>query len=113
MRLLRRGTTNLPIRYNTTRKSNSSKKKVPFGTRKLFVFSAACGAAASTTVVCMRLSSLAEHEDEQRREGEVDEVRGLDEAAGQEELTGQLALRLGLPGVAADRRVTGDAVTDP
>src|SRR3954447_21666139 len=58
------------------------------------------------------VSSLAENEGEQRGEGEADEVRRLDQADGQEELTGELALSLGLPGDAADQRVTGDAVTD-
>src|SRR4051794_34879111 len=58
------------------------------------------------------VSSLAEDEREQRGEGEVDEVRRLDQADGQEELTGELTLRLGLPSDPADQRVTGDAVTD-
>src|SRR5438046_2911078 len=58
------------------------------------------------------VSSLAEHEREQRREGQVDEVGRLDQADRQEELTGELALRLRLPRDAADERVTGDAVTD-
>src|SRR3954470_18118124 len=58
------------------------------------------------------LSSLAKHEREQCRERQVDEVRRLDQADRQEELTGELALCLGLPGDAADERVTGDAVTD-
>src|SRR3954453_10797965 len=58
------------------------------------------------------VSSLAEDEGEQRGEGEVDEVGRLDQADGQEELTLQLSPRLGLPGDAADQRVTGDAVTD-
>src|SRR3954447_8344285 len=58
------------------------------------------------------LSSLAKHEREQCRERQVDEVRRLDQADGQEELTGELALCLGLPRDSADERVTGDAVTD-
>src|SRR4051794_24306130 len=58
------------------------------------------------------VSSLAEDEGEQRRERQVDEVRRLDQADGQEELTGELALRLGLAGDTADEGVTGDAVTD-
>src|SRR4051794_33095246 len=57
-------------------------------------------------------SSLAEDEGEQRRERQVDEVRRLDQTDGQEELTGELALGLGLPRDAADEGVTGDAVTD-
>src|SRR3954452_16656602 len=58
------------------------------------------------------VSSVAEDEREECGEGKVDEVRRLDQTDGQEELAGQLALRLGLPGDAADQSVTGDAVTD-
>src|SRR3954453_8585340 len=58
------------------------------------------------------VSSLAEDEREQRGEGQVDEVRRLDQTDRQEELAGQLTLRLGLPSDAADQSVTGDAVTD-
>src|ERR1044072_8579869 len=57
-------------------------------------------------------SSLTEDEREQRGERQVDEVGRLDQTDGQEELTGQLALGLGLAGDSADERVTGDTVTD-
>src|SRR5947209_449448 len=83
---------------------------VPLGIRKLLVLSP--DAAASRTVACIRVSSLAEDEGEQRRERQVDEVRRLDQADGQEELTGELALGFGLARDAADQGVTGDAVTD-
>src|SRR3954449_5878587 len=55
---------------------------------------------------------LGEHEDEQHREGEVDEVHRLDQADRQEEQGLEAALRLGLAGDAGDQRATGQTVTD-
>src|SRR3954453_19333229 len=79
----------------------SSAMNVPLGMRKLL--------SASVTGMD-RL--LPEDEDEQRHEGEVDEVHGLDQADGQEEEGGQPTLRLRLAGDARDQVPTGHAVTD-
>src|SRR4051794_26217243 len=93
-----RGITFFAKKARISTKTIHSKMNVPLGTRKLFVFSAAASlaAAASTTVACIDVSSLAEDEREQRGERQVDEVRRLDQADGEEELAGELALRLGL-----------------
>src|SRR3954447_23254164 len=61
-------------------------------------------------VPCFRL--LGENEDEQHREGEVDEVHRLDQADRQEEQGLQAALGLRLTGHARDERATGETVTD-
>src|SRR5206468_6347375 len=59
-----------------------------------------------------RTSALGENENEQHREGEVDEVHRLDQAHRQEEQRLQPALRLGLPCDAGDELTTGKPVTD-
>src|SRR3954453_409823 len=55
---------------------------------------------------------LAEREDEQGHEGEVDEVRRLTQTDREEEQGHQATLRLGLASNARDRRATGEPVTD-
>src|SRR3954452_6692806 len=115
MSALIRGITFLARKMRIRTKTIHSKMNVPLGMRKLLVLSSA--GAASRTVACIpvtgiRVSSLAEDEGEQRRERQVDEVRRLDQADGQGELTGELALGFGLAGDTADQRVTRDAVTD-
>src|SRR4051794_31308893 len=89
-----RGITFFARKTRISTKTIHSKMNVPLGIRKLFVLSPS--AAASTTVACIDVSSLAEDEGEQRRERQVDEVGSLDQADREEELAGELALRLRL-----------------
>ena len=55
---------------------------------------------------------LGEHENEQRHEGEVDEVHRLNQTHGQKEDSEQPALRFRLAGDPADGGSTGKAVAD-
>ena len=57
-------------------------------------------------------SALGEDEDEQRREGQVDEVHAFDQTDDQEHGRVEAALDLGLAGDAGDGLATGQAVTD-
>src|SRR3954463_5400916 len=95
------GMTYLPSRYRMIANASSSTKNVPLGTRKLL----ASGTTWVTTVSiyfsilclvripgprgsragCGSVSLAAEHEDEQRHEGQVDEEHRLDQTHGQEE----------------------------
>src|SRR5215468_12369435 len=82
----------------------TSAKNVPLGTRK-FDASGCCPSMPESLLG-------GEREDEQRHEGEVDEVHRLDQADRQEEDAEQAALGLGLTGYAGDRRAAGEAVAD-
>src|SRR4051812_26623771 len=92
------------------RKATSSAMKVPFGSRKF---------CCATTVVVITVSrrSLpgllgAEHEHEQRHEGQVDEVHALDQTDDQEHDRVQSAASLGLTSDPLNGRGTGQTVTD-
>src|SRR5258708_5737086 len=86
-----------------SRKVTSSAKNVASGTRKL---------PPATTCCAIRTSALGENEDEQHREGEVDEVHRLDQADRQEEQGLQRALCLGRASHTRDQLATGETVTD-
>src|SRR5689334_12687427 len=89
------------------RKAMSSAMKVALGTRKLLSASTVEGCA-----IDLELLLLGEHENEQHREGEVDEVHRLHQTDGEEEQRLQPALGLRLAGDARDQRATGQTVTD-
>src|SRR3954447_14143459 len=100
-------------------KASSSTRKVPLGTRKLLA-NGATGVVARM-LICQScrtaggsagLGSLAEDEDEQRHEGQVDEVHTFDERDRQEEDRLQATLCLGLARHALDVGRAGQAVTD-
>ena len=100
--------------------ASSSTKKVPLGTRKLLAIgiTAVLVKDAHLSVLSSGwrgsevLGSLAEDEDEQRHEGQVDEEHRLDQTDRQEEDRLQATLGLGLAGHALDVGRTGQAVTD-
>src|SRR3954454_24562030 len=89
------------------RNAMSSAMKVALGTRKLPSASTVCGCAIEEELLLLR-----QDENEQHREGEVDEVHRLHQADGEEEQRLQPALRFGLTCHARDQRATGKTVTD-
>src|SRR4051794_37509519 len=72
--LLTCGMTYLASTNITIAKATISKRIVPFGTRKLLSAEVVSGFTGGPVCSEVLLSSLAENEDEQRHEGEVDEV---------------------------------------
>src|SRR5690242_4263632 len=104
-----------------TRIANASRltRKVPLGTRKLLV-AIGCTAVMLWMLICQScllaggsnaLGSLTEDEDEERHEGQVDEVHTFDQRDRQEEDRLQAALGFGLTSHALDVRRAGQAVT--
>src|SRR5689334_13236600 len=84
--------------------ASNSTRKVALGTRKLLANGVT--AVLPTMLICLscrtaggseRLDSLAEDEDEQRHEGQVDEVHTFDQRDRQEEDRLEATLSLGLP----------------
>src|SRR3954468_3695363 len=99
--------------------ASSSTRKVPLGTRKLLA-NGVTGVLARM-LICQScrtaggsegLDSLAEDEDEQRHEGQVDEVHTFDQRDRQEEDRLEATLGLGLASHALDVGRAGQAVTD-
>src|SRR5581483_12371062 len=95
---------NFAMTPKITTKVISSTMNVALGTRKLLVASVVAGTKDS--------GLLAEYEDEQGHEGQVDEVHGLDQTDGQEEDRHEAGLGLGLTGHTRDGLATRKTVTD-
>src|SRR6516165_1939714 len=106
------------MRRIRTIETASSMKNVPLGRRKMpavvmmlpfpGVGCGRCGPSSASGRDALGGEDVDEHDHEQQ----VDEVHGLDQSDGQEEVLACLRLDLGLPGDGCDRLRTGQAVAD-